>query len=631
MDKQRKQHDVQLIKNHSFQEASIGEGAPKGWKIKPENNTFCYQVEEASVNQITGNIQRVTGEGRGDGYIWQVFPVAGNTVYRISGCVKTEGQTTAQLWLLLLDGEGRVLRREESPHVLGETDWTTITMDCKAVPESREAMVFAINFTVRSRASALWDFVSVMELPAIEEKVIQKKRSGSDGDNFVIIPKPRECTLNPQAYFELNREVALIARDSHKETQSAASYFTKELAKREGLHLATYQADPKEKAIIFTKTEDPFLAKHRESYTIQIQEQSVEIKSSSKKGFYHAVQTLLQLLRKKEAAWLLPTGRIKDWPEIKVRGVHMPLDLQNPSFIETVVDKVIAPLKFNTLILECSNINWDSRKELWQMDVCGPSAVKRMVDAAHYHSIDVIPLIQSLGHCEWLFANNQNMDICEDPSTPYCYNPLKERTYKVMFEIMEEAIELFNPRMLHIGHDEVRMIGRFPFSDQGRQIGFETLFINDTNRISSFLLKRGITPMMWADVIQEKVFDDKLSRLNRHVMMVDWQYHPFRQYEGIRYLMENGFRTMGAAWHDKGNIETMASYIKKEQADGFLQTTWAGFQPAKTAFSKELHQFEAYYYAAEKSWNINGYPSLDELPYDPSEKFQHSFSSILKV
>ncbi len=84
----------------------------------------------------------------------------------------------------------------------------------------------------------------------------------------------------------------------------------------------------------------------------------------------------------------------------------------------------------NTLIWECEYLKWDSHPEIhhstYGMD---KSDALQVIDAARDRFIEIIPLVQSLGHCEWIFANGQHLDRAEDPASAPAYCPTNPDTY----------------------------------------------------------------------------------------------------------------------------------------------------------------------------------------------------------
>ena len=118
--------------------------------------------------------------------------------------------------------------------------------------------------------------------------------------------------------------------------------------------------------------------------------------------------------------------------------------------------------------------------------------------------IEVIPLFQTLGHLEWFFQNGQNLEMAEDPATPYAYNVSHPGVYPAMDAILDEVIEVFKPKYVHIGHDEIDMIGRFPYQPENVKRGLVDVVYSDIMHYYDYLKKRGIGVMMWHDMIVTK-------------------------------------------------------------------------------------------------------------------------------
>jgi len=73
-------------------------------------------------------------------------------------------------------------------------------------------------------------------------------------------------------------------------------------------------------------------------------------------------------------------------------------------------------------------------------------------------------------------------------------------SYELLFDIMDEVIEVFQPRMMHIGHDEVWTLGVCP---KCREHTGHDLLASDLNRIYEFLAARNVRPSMWCDKVMQ--------------------------------------------------------------------------------------------------------------------------------
>ena len=82
---------------------------------------------------------------------------------------------------------------------------------------------------------------------------------------------------------------------------------------------------------------------------------------------------------------------------------------------------------------------------------------------ARAHYLEPVPLINSVGHMEWLFSDPARLALAEDPQTPYAANVTNADTYKFLFSLYDEVLDTFHSPVLHIGGDEVTMRGRYPY------------------------------------------------------------------------------------------------------------------------------------------------------------------------
>ena len=83
------------------------------------------------------------------------------------------------------------------------------------------------------------------------------------------------------------------------------------------------------------------------------------------------------------------------------------------------------------------------------------------------------PEIQSLSHSYYIASAHR--DVAEDPDMPWpdSYCPSNPESYRILFEVMDEYLELMRPRRVHIGHDEWRA-GAFCPRCRGKDTGSST-------------------------------------------------------------------------------------------------------------------------------------------------------------
>lgn len=365
-----------------------------------------------------------------------------------------------------------------------------------------------------------------------------------------------------------------------------------------------------------------------EGYSVEVGSHGVRLRASDSAGFLHAIRTLRQLVRVSADGGLRArVCRIVDWPTLRFRGVHLFTGGRGPDLHLRLLRNVIGALKFNHLVLEAEYVRWDGFPEIHHPQYgMSKDDVRRILEVCRAEQIDVTPLINTLGHCQWMFETGHHLELCEDPEARWAYCVTNDKTYDFIFRIFDEALALFKPRFLHIGHDEFTDRGRVPFRESSKPFSVDELFMRDTLRLHAWLQQRGVRVMMWGDMLlapgeapdasNAKSVEEaaKLrSRLPDDVLITDWHYAGVSadRFTNLRLWREAGHDVVAAAWNRPDNIFHFARAAAEAGTLGLLQTTWAGYSLDEESFKREQAQYAAYVLAGEAAWNAERAAALD--------------------
>ena len=439
------------------------------------------------------------------------------------------------------------------------------------------------------------------------------------GDAFTsIIPKPQE-QKDADGVLPLEN-LSIKLEGNAQELTWAARDLNQEIFSRLG---KTLELKGSGKTIRIGTLENPELmnqAKTRgilpdksEGYGLWVDSSGAGVIGFDALGAYRGAQSLRQLLT--------PTGFrfsvIRDYPSLQTRVAMIYLDAYSKPTNDWLIP-MLAKLKFSSVLVMCNYVQWDSTKNIWHPQGASKSEAIRVAEIIRTHGMDAIPLIETPGHAQWLFYNNQNRDIAQDPDIkePYAYDTLNPRSYEVLLPILTEAVNVFKPKFVHIGHDEVIADGRgrFPARENGIAVGFEKLFVDDTIKLHDHLKSLGVATMIWHDVAMGKAHGDKiLPELPKDVVLSYWNYSAQEDYPEIKYAQSQGFRVLGASWFPTKNPEKMATTVARENAFGAIQTRWTGYFFSNISiYDGAAEQGVAYWNAASSFWNVNA-PTLENL------------------
>lgn len=215
----------------------------------------------------------------------------------------------------------------------------------------------------------------------------------------------------------------------------------------------------KQPLVTFRQINSPLSsAESKEGYTLIVSEKGVEISAGEFSGFFNALQTVRQLIRKENKKYSMPYCRIKDAPAFPVRGLMLDVgrNYMSVPFLKSVVRR-LSHYKINVLHLHLSDdpgwrVEVNKYPELTVETSFWPTRqpgkfytqedIKSICDFCDSLNIRVIPEIDMPGHSA---AFRKAID--KDMQTPEGMQVLKEA--------LDEIIPLFKDSLFHIGSDEV--------------------------------------------------------------------------------------------------------------------------------------------------------------------------------
>ena len=290
-----------------------------------------------------------------------------------------------------------------------------------------------------------------------------------------------------------------------------------------------------------------------------------------------------------------------------------------------LIGEIPAMAKSGVNLLVCEidyNYEFVSHPELRREDAVSKDMVKQMVRLCRQHKIRLVPEFQSLGHQSWaektwpLLIKYPQFD--ETPGKypgnkdVYCRSwcPLHPDLYPVIFSLYDELLDVFEADALHVGMDEVFLIGD---KDCPRCAGKDPaeLFAHAVNTVYDHLVKeKGVEIFMWADRLIDGgatgYGEWEASMNNTHpaidmvpkdIIMCDWHYE--RKYENMNgtgypsvpLFLDKGFRVLPVSFKDTKAVRMLIDYSFKYSSErmlGHMCSSWGGVEPGKIAKCKQF-------------------------------------------
>lgn len=133
--------------------------------------------------------------------------------------------------------------------------------------------------------------------------------------------------------------------------------------------------------------------------------------------------------------------------------------------------------------------------------------VKDLVNYCAERGVTIIPEVPSTSHCDYLLTRHP--ELAERPEDPYpdTFCPSNPESYKLLFDVLDEVIEVFNPEVINIGHDEYYSINICDRCRKRIMTNYEIL-AEDLNKIHDYLASKGVKTMIWCDKLMNVETED---------------------------------------------------------------------------------------------------------------------------
>lgn len=216
---------------------------------------------------------------------------------------------------------------------------------------------------------------------------------------------------------------------------------------------------------------------------------------------------------------------------------------------EAVIDALehASAMGYNAVLWEVENkIRWESHPEIVADEAFSKAEFREILARAKELGLRPIPLLQTLGHAEYVLMHGGHADWMEDPAFPACYCVSKPAVRAFLKDMIHEYLELFGPDVtdFHLGCDEAKAFHTCP-ACTARGSKFAVFHEHFTD-VSAELRARGIKPGVWCDFLFESRDLPEVRDLVGKVSVWFWDYKsdgyarmkPQSRWQGQSHLLE---------------------------------------------------------------------------------------------
>jgi hypothetical protein len=441
-----------------------------------------------------------------------------------------------------------------------------------------------------------------------------------------IFPEPQQMTLRADG-LRLDDSVAVVV-------PMAASDFELSLARAlaaeavdhfgVGLRVERRASLPSGRFILMGTAKSPLVRAYlsaygipaspakAEGYSLHVDGASAVVAGNDESGAFYGMQSARQLLAKRGDSVQIAGVEIDDWPHMPFRAVRLYLPgHENIAFFRRFLRDFMALYKFNKVSLEVNasmrldshpelNAGWlDFARDLFHTQryyPVGPNGVYQnsahqdtadgeilekdevasLVRYAASQHIEVIPEIPTFTHSYFWLTRHRNLAAIPNSEWPDIYDPTKPAIYDMVFDVLDEYIDVMKPKMINIGHDE--MFFPIELCEPCKTTPAPLLWAEDIRKIHDHLAARGIRTAFYGDHLIESVRGAGSTPIKSKT---GWPYHMPGALtpEQIATLIPKDVLVLNWFWQDDRAKDGRGEQNDIKLSDWGLQQAHINFMP----------------------------------------------------
>ncbi len=380
--------------------------------------------------------------------------------------------------------------------------------------QMRKQLIFVLFFF------AMFAFYATGQAEVLE----QKTALFQEGIN--LIPYPQKVVLEGDDFIIGSTLSIVLDANATKKDHFAAEELSRQLKKDWNIKSVILKTAPG-KAIKLTRKNVPeniaLLPKNKagQAYELTTSANQLTVRAKGEAGLFYGIQTLLQLIQKGPDGVHIKGMKISDWPNIPIRANHYDTKHHQDKreYVESFI-RDLARYKINMLVWEWEDkFEYPSHPEIGAPGAFTLEEMQEMTLYAQRYHVQIVPLVQGLGHVSYILKWPQFNHLREIPASNWEFCPLKDGSYELLNDLWQDAIKATpGSEYIHIGTDESYEIGKgveCGCEARMKEIGKHGLMTEFINRCAKPLMEKGRTVMAWS---AEYKSDEKLNPLKGMVV-----------------------------------------------------------------------------------------------------------------
>lgn len=363
-----------------------------------------------------------------------------------------------------------------------------------------------------------------------------------------ITPYPQEFIIGKEV-FTINNKTEILYFAENKNEAILLQEFIQNVL---GSNIATVNSTKQQLGSIIFKLNSEL---KKEEYELNVSKNGIQIIASTNTGWFYGIQSLMQLFPdnlgfQDEASINIPEIKIKDAPRfiwrafmldearyfkgvqqvkmlldemarLKMNVFHWHLTDDQGWRIEIKKYPLLTEIGSTRTSTQVGHLQWDSPIQSAEphSGFYTQNEIKEIVKYASERHITIVPEIEMPGHAmaaiasyPWLGTNKKEIEVpIKFGVSEDVYDISDPKVYQFLTDVLDEVMDLFPSKVIHIGGDEVKYTHWKnsetvqAYMQENKLATPADLQVFFTNKISKYLESKGRYMMGWNEIMGHKL------------------------------------------------------------------------------------------------------------------------------
>lgn len=328
---------------------------------------------------------------------------------------------------------------------------------------------------------------------------------------YSVLPQPQQVTLSG-AEFEFTS--AWFASTGEGAKPDILAALKDGLAARHGLALSNNGGQIISLAVragaveIGAAQDADKAALAQQAYKLSIRSNTISITANADAGLFYGVQTLLQLIKRRDGKLMLPEGEFVDWPDLQLRAIYWDdaHHLEKMDVFKQALRQA-AFYKINAFILKLDgHFQFKSAPDSVEPYALSAAEYQELTDYALRLHIQLIPYIDAPGHIAWILKHPAYAPLRAFADSNYECNTLNPESLKLLCGMFQDLIDANKGgKYFFLSTDEAYYMGmtddpKFSEVARAKELGGSgKLLAEFVTKTAGYLHERGRTVFFWGE------------------------------------------------------------------------------------------------------------------------------------